>query len=274
MGLLDDLEKESERRHQAEADAEQRIKNQRRLYRRDVEPAMDRLQAYLEKLVDHLNYLKPEIGEKYSIPGYGTVSGRFILPIEVVSETRRWERELKIAVPLKLDREASPEVELEGPSNVKSTIQRLQSLHLASNAKIKKDKNGQIQSATVQVDGRLRLTARISTSVEANGKILFEFRNFEDLSKRTRSFSLDQINDDLNDQMGRYITRKNNALMKEEISEEMRQALRKRIHQESMQRKWEHKLTQEMPAVSEEHEKAKKSSKGGLLGRLLGGKKS
>ncbi|GJM11310.1 MAG: hypothetical protein DHS20C11_35860 [Lysobacteraceae bacterium] len=263
MGLLDELEKEAERRQQADADEKKRRKQQMARYRNEVEPTMERVHEYLSKLCDHVNYLQPVIRNRYEIPGYGPVRGAILPQFELSTENTRWSRKIRLNVPFQVDVELSPEVLINGERSVKSMVHFLQSHRLGGNAKAKKDPAGKIIGATFRVQGKLQLSAEMECAIEED-RIKMAFVNFDELGKRVRHYTIEQIDDDLLDQIGRFLTREDNSLLTEQLAEDVRKQLQMKIEQERMKKQWEDKLHKPVEAEPE-----KPATKVGALGRVL-----
>lgn len=73
MSVLDELKQETERRKQELSQDEACRVRQEEVYQNQIKPAMQSVFRYLNEMVEHLNFVKPEIPLRYEIPGYGGV---------------------------------------------------------------------------------------------------------------------------------------------------------------------------------------------------------
>lgn len=76
MGLLDDLENEAQKRRNDDEEAAARKAEREAAYRTVVEPAMVALFAWLREFTAKLKELRPKIGMRHTLAGYGDEIGR------------------------------------------------------------------------------------------------------------------------------------------------------------------------------------------------------
>ena len=89
MGYLDELRKQAETR-QAEEQVEQELREQREaFYRVEILPRLESCYSYLSQMVEHLNYVKPDIRVSYQLKGYGPLTDLNQGDYEVKVDSRR-----------------------------------------------------------------------------------------------------------------------------------------------------------------------------------------
>ena len=73
MGVIEDLKREAERRKQELSEEEACKVRKGAAYKNEIRPAMQAVFRYLNEMTEHLNFLKPEVGIRYTLPGYGEI---------------------------------------------------------------------------------------------------------------------------------------------------------------------------------------------------------
>jgi len=92
-----------------------------------------------------------------------------------------------------------------------------------------------------------------------------QFANVDSLDSVTRLVSADQFNEDLFDEIARYLTREPNSLFREDLPDDYRMQLRNRIEQEQIKRRWESAISErqetELAQIRREHSLAAQLSR-------------
>lgn len=259
MGLLDELEQAANRRKQ-EQDEQARQKDERdRVFKTELEPAMQSLQDFLGRLIKSLTDLKPERSQTYELAGYGQVLASIIHEYQLTHTGNSTMREVKLSFQANVLTERCPVVEAQGVTRVKTISAALQKARLSGMANPRKDSSGEIVEAQFRAKGKVQLTAHFVAEA-ATGQVKATFANFEDLGQFTKIYAPSQFNQELFETFALYITREDNALTKEAIPDRLRQSLRNKVQQDEIKRKWEDRLYQQQ--LEEEQKREEQSQLG------------
>ena len=263
MGLLDDLEQEAQRR-KATLDEAERLKAEREgVYKTQLEPGMQKLYEYLSKLTTNLGFLKPKIAVRHELPGYGTVVAyyehEYDLRINTQSPT---SKEITLNFHAAIASDECPLVEVQGAPKIKATIAIFQKYRLGNTGEVKKDENGEVASATFRPRGKLPLNTVLAADADS-GQVRVSFTNFDSLGVQAKTFAPAQFNEQLFDEIGRFLARDQSSLFREALPDDYRKQLQQKIQQENLKRKWESKIALQQ---KEDIEKLKREQS--LKGRL------
>jgi hypothetical protein len=253
MGLLDDLEQAATRRRQ-EQDEQSRQKEQRELvFRTELDPAMQALQDFLNRLIEPLTALKPERIVQYELPGYGALVAQVVHEYQLDGAATSTMREITLRFVALLLTERCPQIDASGATRVKTVASALQKVHLGGLLNPRKDHTGEVVEASFRAKGKIPLSVHFIADA-ASGQVRVTFSNFEDLSAFTKVYAPAQFNEELFEIFARYITREDNGLTKEAISDRVRNSLRTKVQQEEIRRKFEERMYQKQQ--DEERERA------------------
>lgn len=280
MGLLDELEQEAQRR-KAGADGVERLKQEREAsYRTQLEPGMAALYEYLLKLTQNLAFIKPRKTFTHAIAGYGNVVFAVEHEYDLKISSQPAAKEIKLSFPCSVVTEECPSVEVLTSSRIKTMAGAFQRFHIGGITPTKKDPSGDVVAATFRARGRTVLTAQFSADAES-GLLRMTFANFDQLGGQlTKTATGEQFNEQMYDEIGRYIAREPNSLFREALPDDYRKQLRTKVQQEEMKRKWETQMAdrqrQELADLERQQglagklTKAVEVSAGGLFGKLRG----
>lgn len=267
MGLLDDLEQEAQRR-KASLDEVERAKAEREaVFKTQLEPAMQALHEYLSKLTANLTFLKTKSRIKFEIPGYGPIVAAidhdYDLKANKLSPT---SKEIVLGFHATVVSEECPTAEVHGSAKIRTLNMLFQKYRLAALHEFKKDDAGEMTSATFKARGRIPLNATVATDAETT-IVRMSFTNFDTLGTVTKNVSPAHFNEQLFDEMGRFVAREPSQLFREELPDDYRKQLQQRVQQDQMRRRWESKIAEQQ---KEELERLKReqSLKGKLEGTL------
>lgn len=264
MGLLDELEQEAQRRKAGVDDLDRAKQDRETVYRTLLEPGMAALHGYLSKLTQNLGYIKPKKVIRHNLAGYGDV----VLQVEHEYDLKFINnlpnsREIRLSFPCLIVTDECPSIEVLGVTKIKTIAGAFQRFHLGGVLVTKKDSNGEPVAATVRARGRIVLVAQFNADAESGG-VRMQFNNFDQLGgQQTKSFSGEQFNEQLYDEVGRYIAREPNNLFREALPDDYRKQLRTKVQQEELKRRWEAQM-----ADRQRDELAEMERQQGLAGKL------
>ena len=265
MGLLDELEQEAQRRKATQDDAGKRKAEREEIFRTQIEPGMSALYEYLQKLTASLKVLKPKKPQRYSLPGYGEVIGYIEHDYEFQISSQNTTKEIKLSFPCAVASDECPTIEVQGASKVKTVAGAFQRFHLGGMLDPKKDASGEVVSARFNAKGRITLTATFIGEAES-AVMRINFVNIEGLGSVTKTIPAAQLTDQLFDDIGRFLTREPNSLLREALPDSYRTQLRTKVQQDQIKRRWETKISdqqQELAQIKRER------SMSGRLARLV-----
>jgi hypothetical protein len=270
MSLLTQLAKQAEQRKQTEASTQNQQAERESAYA-TLEVKLAELAEYLRSLTGLLKDTQELIQQSYDVPGYGTVQTQFAHDYRVTQSAP-----IKNSVEVKLEFSANilpdaPVVQVHGLSRFQSVKAVFDKHRISGVQEIKKDASGVMQHATLKARGKLTLSITAYSDINL-GSMRLLLSNIEDLTESTKSFSADQVNEKLFDMIGHYITRRDNELTREKLSNDVLKKLRNTAQQNEMRRKWEEKLMVQAAAEEEARLQAEKQAK--LHNRLLSQGKS
>lgn len=263
MGLLDELEQEAQRR-KAGLDEATRLKEEREAaYRTQIEPGLAALRDYLAKLVASLSFLKPKRAKQYEIPGYGAVVANIEHEYELRANKHSPSAQdvvLNFVAVVATD-ECQPVV-VQGPPKIRTLNAIFQKYRLAGIHEFKKDEAGEMVSATFRPRGKIPLNATFYADAET-AMVKMSFTNIDTLGTVIKTVKPAEFNEQLFDEIGKFITGEPSTLFREALSEDFRKQLAHKVQQDQLRRKWESKI-----AEQQAEEEARRAREQGLKGRI------
>ena len=256
MGLLDELEQEAQRLKATADDASKRKAEREQAFHTQIEPGLGALYEYLQKLTASLKILKPKKQQRYALNGYGEVVGYIEHDYDLKISAQPGSREIKLSFPCLVAAEECATIEVQGANKVRTVAGAFQRLHLGGMLDPKKDASGETVSARFNAKGRITLSATFSGDAES-GVVKMSFVNFDSLGTVAKTATGAQLNDELFDDIGRFLTREPNTLLSEELPDSYRMQLRTKVQQDQIKRRWENKINEqqedELAQIKREH---------------------
>lgn len=238
MGLLDDLENEAQRR-KAEADRAVEVKTEREsAYRTILEPAMGKLRAYLTELVEKIKVLQPKIAIRHEIAGYGDVVAYVEHEYELRDARQPSSLELTPSFAATVASSECPAVTVEGAARVRAVANLFQRHRLGGPLAERKDNSGEMAGAVFKAKGKIPLAANFMADA-ASGQLRITFTNFDDFGSVTKNVPPERVDDALFDEIGRYLMRDPNSLLREALPDDYRSQLKAKVHEQTVKRRWE-----------------------------------
>lgn len=252
MSLLDQLAKQSEQRKSGLGDAESLVADRESNFK-SLEISIQQYKDYLDQLTKLLADHPEKIQQQYEIPGYGTITAQiahdYVVRLNAIS---KGSIEVTLNFNANVQSELCPSVVVQGVSRIQ-TIKALFDKHrLPALLETKKDASGTINQAVFRARGKIPLSI-VALAELSTGQLKLTLSNFEDLGTSIKTYTAENFNDQLFDQIGHYLARKDNELTKEKLPDGVLKKLRQTAQQNEMRRKWEEKLNQQ----AEEAEQAR-----------------
>ena len=252
MSLLDQLAKQSEQRKTGLSDAENLVAGRESNFK-SLEVSIQQFKDYLDQLTKLLAEHPEKIQQRYEIPGYGTVIALIAHDYVVrLNAINKGSIEVSLSFNANVQSELCPSIDVQGVSRVQ-TIKALFDKHrIPALLDAKKDASGAINQAVFRARGKIPLSI-VALAELSTGQLKLSLSNFEDLGTSIKNYTAEQFNEQLFDQIGHYLARKDNELTKEKLPDSVMKKLRQTAQQNEMRRKWEEKLNQQ----AEEAEQAR-----------------
>lgn len=261
MGLLDDLKKESTKlRHIEEQEAARRSALQK-IYVDILLPKMQYILGYLYELVQHLNYVNPDVQVNAYRDQVSELADLKQSEYRIVTERSRDVDHFSLR--FSCERQGYYEYETVGQQNIEKEVQTLLTRGLKHDCKRVSGQDNSVQRAFFRVQRRVPVVFDFSTDIETS-TIRIAIRNFDSLDIRDYHFEPDTIDDDFLDTLARYIIREETDFLRVEISDAERHAIRQQLQDAMQQRE------QEMAEVErhQRQEAAKEKGKRTFLSRI------
>ena len=273
MGLLDELEMQARQRRTSDDELSRRKAERESDYRNRLEPALDALNAFLSELIEKLRTLKPRTQLRYQVHGYGEIVGYIEHEYRLGDERQTASREIALDFPCAIATDECPAIEVEGASRVRAIAGIFQRHRIGGMQAPRKDVSGEIVAATFRAKGRIPLGAHFHADAES-GQLRMTFSNFDDLGIATKSVAAAQVDEALYEQIGRFLLREPNTLLREDLPEAYRKQLRSKIQQQEIKRRWETRIGERRESELAELRRAytiRGRATGLLDGLLVGG---
>ncbi len=248
MGLLDELEQEARRRKASLGDAEKLKSERDAAFKTLLEPGMMAFHDYLVKLVANLVFLKPKTQQRYEIPGYGAIVANIEHEYDLkANKPSPSSNEITLNFSATVASEECPTLDVEGSAKIRTVNSFFQKHRLAGIQEFKKDDSGEMIRATFRARGKIPLSVAILADAES-GQVRMNFTNFEVLGVASKTVPPAQFNEQLFDEVGRFISRQESSLFRESLSDDYRRQLQQKIQQDNLKRKWEAKIAEQQAA--------------------------
>lgn len=247
MGLLEDLEKEAEKRRAGDDEAQVQRDERERQYREVCEPAMQALAEYLTRLFKQVGTLKTRTRLSFNLPGYGTVEAETD-PEYQIRQTREPGRfRLDISGAAQVASETCPLVQVDGVAKVKAMNRLFQQSRLGGMQPLTKDEAGEVSSASFRARGRIDLVGEIE-ALAGTAQVRMAFTNFEGQGTVARTFAAERLNEPFFDELGRYLLCQSASVFRESLPEDVRSQIKARVAQQELKKRWEEKLGERQKA--------------------------
>ena len=238
MGLLEELDREAQERGVASDDAARRKSARNDAWRAELEPALDQLHAWLGELIGKVRQLKPRAPLRYHVPGYGEIAAYIEHEYRLDDARMPSSREITLDYSCAIATDECPTVEIEGVSRVRAVSGFFQRHRIGGMLGPRKDASGELVAATFRAKGRIALSAKFHADAES-AQLRMTFVNFDGFGTTTRPVPAAEVNARLFDEIGRFLLREPNSLLREDLPEAYRRELKSKVQQLEMKRRWE-----------------------------------
>jgi hypothetical protein len=252
MSLLDELEQQAQREREEQSRAAAGREDRERYWTQQLLPAMQSLDAYLQRLTQNLAFLKRRIRASYPVPGYGEIVADIEPAFSLESTPAKSSYDIVLEGVAVVATEACPVVECENQSRVRSVSAVLQQHKLGGMTETRRSPDGgDPLAARFQARGRIPLLLQVHADIDS-GQARMSFQNFEGFNQSTRCFSAEQLDAELFDALGRFIMREQAGFAQETLDEDVRRRLQARLRRDRQKRQLEQKLQRQFGGDQQE----------------------
>jgi hypothetical protein len=252
MSLLDELEQQAQREREEQSRATVEREEREQYWAGQMLPAMQSLDAYLQRLSTQLAFLKRRIRAAYPIPGYGEIVADIEPVFTLESTPAKSSYDITLEGVAVVATDACPVVDCDSQTRVRSVLAVLQQHKLGGMTELRRSPDGgDPLAARFQARGRIPLLLQVHADVET-GQARMSFQNIEGFTQSTRTFSAEQLNDALFDELGRYLMREQGAFAQEALDEDVRRRLQARLRRDRLKRQLEQKLQRQFGGDEQE----------------------
>ena len=252
MSLLDQLAKQSEQRKTGLSEAESLVAGRESNFK-SLETSIQQYKDYLDQLTKLLAEHPEKVQQRYEIPGYGTITALIAHDYVVrLNAINKGSIEVTLNFNANVQSELCPSLEVQGVSRIQTIKALFDNHRIPAMLDAKKDASGAISQAVFRARGKIQLSI-VALAELSTGQLKLSLSNFEDLGSSIKTYTAEHFNEQLFDQIGHYLARKDNELTKEKLPDNVLKKLRQTAQQNEMRRKWEEKLSQQ----AEEAEQAR-----------------
>jgi hypothetical protein len=241
MGLLEDLEKEAERRRAGDDEAQHEREERERRYREVCEPAMQALAEYLARLFKQVESLKTRTRVSIELPGYGMVVAETEPEYQLRQNRESGAFRLEVSGAAQVQSEECPLVQVDGVAKVKAMNRLFQQFRLGGMQPLSKDDAGEVNSASFRARGRIDMSGEIAASAEA-AQVRMSFTHFDGFASVTRNFAPERFSEEFFDGLGRYLLCQSPDALRESLPEDVRSQIKARLAQQELRKRWEERL--------------------------------
>ncbi len=254
MGVIDELKREAERRKQKLSEEEAGKVRKEETFQNAIRPAMQAVLRYLREMTEHLNFLKPDVGIGYTLPGFGEVGNLVQEDYRMAVDSAEQPGFVKLWFTCR-----SPDdlVFTVTPSaKARDTRRFLQDLRLVFAEWPLRDASNDVVGLGFEVKFSVPVVFLFQADME-NEVITMQVTNFKGLNTQRDSFPPNTVNDKWLEDLGNYILGRNVNLRALHISDQERQQIRQRLQISNAERKRELELALQREYMEKEDQESR-----------------
>ena len=236
MGVIDELKQEAERRKQELSSEEASKLRKEEVYAGRMQPAMQAVLRYLREMTEHLNFLKPDVGIRYTLPGFGEIGNLVQEDYRMAVDSAEQPRFIKLWFNCRSPNELVSTVT--PISKARDTRRLLEDLRLVFAEWPLRDASNDVVGLGFEVKFSVPVVFLFKVDME-NEVVTMQVTNFEGLRTQRDSFPPEALNEHWLEDLGNYILGRNVNLRALHISDQERQQIRQRLEISDAERKRE-----------------------------------
>lgn len=226
MGLLDDLRQQADSIRDSEANKKAQQEQLEAWSKAKVRPKLTHIYTYLNELIGHLEVVQPDTAVAYPLKGYGTLENLNQGHYKLTTDSRDEVGRVTLAFTCVGNGDVSFNVE--GKPQVGRLREFLNSCKMPFTSREYRDDRHNLVSALFNVEAKVPVLFNFELADDKK-TINLTIRNFEGLGTHLYRLQPEMIDEQLLDQMGRYLLRADNHFIRLDITDEDREKLRQRL---------------------------------------------
>ncbi len=237
MGILDQLKQEAAQKKQQEQTQVNLQKQRDDFYRAEILPAMQKAFRFMKELVEYLNFLEHDIEvEQYSAryPQFGPLKQQnYKIFTDNHGGFADFDRLMQINVCFFCVGFGSFSYNLESQNRIEREVAFLTSRNVNFDWKLL-DGRSAMHSACFTIARKIPVRFKFEVDYEQS-KIQLLINNHEDFNVYKKTFTPEEINDELLDEIARFMLRKDSDFIRLDISSSHRRQIRNLVEQHRKQ---------------------------------------
>ena len=258
MGLLDDLKNQSDSLKVREEKERQRVAGLEKHYQENIHPKMTQIYSFLNKLAEHLNFIKSDTIALYPILPKGQLKPLKQKNYKINIDSSKCIKNINFFFSCHLDDVIK--FDMEGSEVILRYSDVLDSYKLEYLRNDYKNKEYELISSTFKLKGPVKVNFVFQGNVE-DSSIEMLIGNFEKPGVAKHKFTEHQITEEFLDELGKYILRENKSFLSLNIDDENKEKIRQKIQEDIKRRQQELEEAERLLKLEEEQEAEKKSWK-------------
>lgn len=237
MSLLDDIHQQANAKRREIDSAEKRAEQHEQVYLSKINPALKKAYAYLNDLINELNFIDDPVVCSYKIPGLSELQGNFYHGKYSIA-TNSSDRMTEIRISFICLRDKPIHFLIENDSQANSVSDELFRFKIGYDQRPVYDNRNRKIGTYFDLTGQIAVQVKIFV-IPNSARLKVESHNFPSLGVFDKTFEPDEIQDDFADQIGLFILRRDNDIMKFELPAETRAALQEKLKEDNAKKKRE-----------------------------------
>ena len=237
MSLLDDIHQQADAKRREIDNAEKRAEHFDQIYLSKINPALKKTYAYLNDLINELNFIDDPVVCSYKIPGLNEPQENFYHGKYNIA-TNSSERMTEIRISFICLRDKPIHFLIENDNQANSVSDELFRFNIGYDQRPVYDNRNRKIGTYFDLTGQIAVQVRISV-IPNSARVKVEAHNFPSLGIFDKTFEPDEIQDNFADQVGLFILRRDNDIMKFELPAETRAALQEKLKADNDRKKLE-----------------------------------
>lgn len=233
MGLLDDLRNQSSQLEDVEKKEQERRAQREAIYQSDIMPGLKSLHTHLSELAKHLNYIEPEITVPYIFNAdnleVSLLQHDYNVRIDSNTETKL------VTFMFICNHTVEVAFKADDHTSMKNHQAYLDKYNFHYQTRELRNDNREVTGANFTVKPSIPVKFVFEADID-NSCIKLTYTNFDHMGVRTRLFKPEEFNEEIFDQIARYIIRENHTFMDTAISGDALEQIKTRVKKERSQR--------------------------------------
>lgn len=237
MGILEQLKQEAAEKQQKQQTQVNLQKHREDYYRESILPAMQKAFKFMKELVEYLNFLEHAIVvEQYSpkYPQFGQLKQQdYRIYTDNHGGFADFNRLMQISVRFFCVGSGEFSYNLESQNRIEREVAFLTSRHVHFDWKLL-DGRSAMHCACFTITRKIPVRFKFAIDYEQS-KIQLLINNHENFDVYKKAFTPDEVNDELLDEIARFMLRKDSDFIRLELSSGHRQQIAKLVEQQRIQ---------------------------------------